>query len=117
MTEKAQFYKNMPIDEYHGHRDVLSKSGLGKFADCPARFKHLYLDGNEPPPTKSLRMGNAVHVLALEPELWKEGYHIMPSSYFNDKGEKKLWRNDSRMQVVQDQYLCKNHRLVVFLIH
>lgn len=108
----AEFFKDMDIDVYHAQTDVLSKSMLSKFADCPARYKHLFIDGGEQKKTKSLRLGNAVHVLALEPELWKAGYHVMPATYFNDKGEEKDWRNDARMQVVQDQYQAAGYEIV-----
>lgn len=102
--EAPVFHKDMDIDVYHGHKDVISKSMLGDLDDCPARFKHKYIDGNIAEPTKSLRLGNAVHTLALEPELWKTGYHVLPATYYDDKGKKKPFRNDKRMQVVQDQY-------------
>lgn len=101
---KAEFFKDMDIDTYHSKSDIISKSMLSEFADCPARFKHLYIDGNKKPKTKSLRLGNAVHVMALEPELWKSNYHITPDHYFNDKGKKSPWRHDLRMQVVRDEY-------------
>lgn len=101
---EAKFYKDMDIDVYHGHKDIISKSMLGDFADCPARFKYKYIDGGEPKKSKSLRLGNAVHVLALEPELWKSSYHTLPETYYNTKGEKKKFQNRSSMQVVQDQY-------------
>lgn len=101
---KPQFYKDMGITEYHAQTEYLSKSMLKEFADCPARFKYQYLDGGKGKESKSLRMGNAVHTLALEPELWKAGYHILPNTYFNDKGEEKAFKNDIRMQVVQDEY-------------
>lgn len=102
--EQAKFYKDMDIDVYHSHKDIISKSMLGDFADCPARFKHKYIDGNVQPKSKSLRLGNAVHTLALEPELWQAGYHRLPTTYFDNEGTKKAFKNDIRMQVVQDQY-------------
>ncbi len=101
---KPQLHKTMPIDEYHAQKDFLSKSMLKDFADCPARFKYLHIDGGEKKKTKSLRLGNAVHTLALEPELWESGYHTLPKTYYNDKGKESAFKNDIRMQVVQDEY-------------
>lgn len=49
-------------------------------------------------------MGNAVHTLALEPDLWESGYHVLPATYYDTEGKKKAFKNDIRMQVVQDQY-------------
>lgn len=107
----TQFLKDMPIDDYHDRKDVVSKSMLKDFADCPARYKHKYIDGGEQKKSASLRMGNAVHVLALEPELWKSGYHVLPTSYYNDKGQKQGFRNDIRMQVVQDEYIAAGYEI------
>ena len=105
----TQFIKDMDIVEYHNKKDYLSKTMLKDLADCPAIFKYKYHDGGKTPPTKSLRLGSAVHTLALEPELWKAGYHVMPETYFNDKGEEKSLRHDIRMQAVQDQYFAAGY--------
>lgn len=69
----TQFLKDMPMDEYHSHPS-LSKSMLAVLGDCPARFKHMYIDGNKRQETESLRIGKAVHTLALEPKKWKAEY-------------------------------------------
>lgn len=106
---KPEFFKDMDIDTYHSHNDILSKSMLTEFADCPARFKHHYIDNKPKRQTKSLRLGSAVHVLALEPDKWKSGYHVMPTTYFDDKGEEKPWRNDPRMKVYEDQMLSAGY--------
>lgn len=105
----TQFYKDMPIEEYHGHQDILSKSMLGDFADCPARFKHRHIDNKPEKKTKSLRLGSAVHTLALEPEKWEAGYHVLPTTYFNAEGKEKPFKNDIRMQVVQDEYAAAGY--------
>lgn len=47
IMDKAILHKDMGIDEYHSHKDIISKSMLSDFADCPARFKHSYIDGND----------------------------------------------------------------------
>lgn len=108
---KPQFHKDMGIDEYHAQTDYLSKSMLKDFADCPARFKYRYLDGGKKKESKSLRMGNAVHTLALEPELWEKNYHVLPATYFNDKGKESAFKNDIRMQVVQDEYQAAGYNV------
>lgn len=101
----------MPIEEYHSKKDYLSKSMLGDFADCPARFKHMHIDNAQPKQTKSLRLGSAVHTLALEPELWQGGYHVLPATYYNKDGEEQPFRNDLRMDVVQDQYQAAGYEV------
>lgn len=103
MTMKPTLEKNLRIEDYHNNREYLSKSMLSKIDDCPARFNYLFNEGGAPKATPSLRMGNAIHVLALEPKLWKSGYHVTPETYFDDKGKEKPWRNDKRMQVYKDE--------------
>lgn len=107
----AEFFKDMPIEEYHSKKDFISKSMLSEFADCPARFKFHFIDNYPKPESKSLRMGSAVHTLALEPETWKGNYHIMPTTYFDDKGVEKAWRNDKRMKVYQDQMQAAGYNI------
>jgi len=106
---KPELHKDMSIEEYHAQREVVSKSMLGDFADCPARYKHKYIDNAPEVKTKSLRIGSAVHTLALEPEKWDAGYHVLPTTYYNDKGEEKAFRNDIRQQVVQDEYTAAGY--------
>lgn len=109
----AKLHTDMSIVDYHSKTELLSKSMLSVFADCPARFKYKYIDGGAEKPTKSLRIGNAVHVLALEPELWVSGYHVLPETYFNDKGEEKPFRKDERMQVYKDEISRAGDRIIL----
>jgi hypothetical protein len=74
----AKLHKDMPMEQYQAAKDHISKSMLSDFADCPARFKYLHIDGGEKPSTPSLRLGHAVHTLALEPDLYKKNYYVMP---------------------------------------
>lgn len=105
---EAKLYKDMSIDDYHSRTDFISKSMLSKIiaseeGGCPAIFKYYYVDGHEQKKTKSLRLGNAVHVLALEPELWESSYHVLPETYFDSKGNEKPFRADPRMRVYKDE--------------
>lgn len=108
---EPKLYKDMGIKQYHDETDFISKSMLCDFADCPARFKHRYIDGGAKKESKSLRIGNAVHTLALEPELWKSGYYVLPKTYYNDKAEEKPFKNDLRMQVVQDEFMAAGYNV------
>lgn len=89
----AKFYTDMSIDAYHSHGDIkglgfdkayISKSMLVDFMDCPARFKHKYIDGYKGDQKDFLNIGNAVHTLALEPELFKATYYILPEDIKRD---------------------------------
>jgi hypothetical protein len=74
----AELIENLDIDAYHARKDYLSKSGLSVFAHCPAKFKHQYIDGNDKPDTGQMMLGNAVHLYALQRELFDKAYYIMP---------------------------------------
>lgn len=110
---KATLYKDMDINEYHSKTDVISKSMLQKFSDCPARYKYLYIDGGEGKKTKALQLGNLVHTLALEPELYKKRYAITPETYTNDKGEDKPWRNDMRIKAVMEWHAENDDKIII----
>ena len=95
----------MSIPEYHEHNRRLSKSMLQKFSDCPARFDYLYNKGGEEKSSPSLRLGNLVHLLALQPELYKQSYHVLPETYTDDKGVKKPFQQRITMKSYQDEML------------
>lgn len=84
----AKLHKDMPMEKYHGSKETLSKTGLTVFADCPARYKYLFMDGGEKPETDSLRIGKAVHTLALEPEKWKSEYVVFEGDRRTVQGKK-----------------------------
>jgi len=87
---------DLPIDEYHAATNYIGKSMLSDLADCPARFKYKHIDGGDTQDTKSLRLGNAVHMLCLEPEKWRDGYYVLPETYFDDKGNEKQMRRGTK---------------------
>ncbi len=112
-STKAELFKDMDIEDYHSQTDVLSKSMLSKFADCPARFDYLYNKGGEQESSPSLELGKLVHVLALEPELYKDQYALTPDTYINDKGEEKGWRNDMRIKPVAEWHESVGDKAVI----
>jgi hypothetical protein len=82
----AKLIENMPIGEYHAYSDikklgedaVLSKSMLAVFDDCPAKFEDAYINGGNQVSNDVMNLGNAVHLYALEPELFNTHYYVMP---------------------------------------
>jgi hypothetical protein len=80
----ARLIKNT-IDEYHAKDGHYSKSVLSDMLDCPAVFKYWHIDGHSKPPRDHLNIGNAVHTLAIEPELFKERYAVLPDGMRRDK--------------------------------
>jgi|GEM_PF-3397362 len=100
----ANLYIDMTIEDYHAHATkkgddmVLSKSMLDVFDDCPAKFEWRFLLGNEKPSTPQMRLGNAVHVRAFEPELFDKKYYILP---LGEDG--KQIRRDLRTKAYKEQ--------------
>ncbi len=76
------------ISDYHASPG-LSKSMLSVLADCPARFDWQYNKGGKGEDTPSLRLGNAMHVLALEPGLFEKGYCVLPEGHRRDPRTEK----------------------------
>ncbi len=77
------------IDEYHTKDGHISKSMLSDILDCPAVYKYWHVDGHKKPEKDTLNIGNAVHVLALEPSLFEARYYVLPDGVVrNAKHEK-----------------------------
>lgn len=82
----AHLFSQMDIDKYHsfsdiknlGEMSVLSKSMLSIFDQCPAKFEDQYINGNREVGTSAMQLGNAVHLYALQLELFEKHYYIMP---------------------------------------
>lgn len=82
----AQLFADMDIDAYHAYSDikklgdnaVLSKSMLSVFDQCPAKFEDAFVLGNAEKQSRSMQLGNAVHLYALQPNLFEKTYYVMP---------------------------------------
>lgn len=89
--QKAEIIENMPMSEYQSRCNMnradwsVSKSMLHELLDCPARFKHKYIDGFEEPEADHLNMGCAVHTLALEPQHFEATYYVIKEGVRRDK--------------------------------
>jgi len=71
------FKYNLPFEEYLAAEGI-SQSQLKKLAECPLKYKYFVLENNNQPPTEAMKTGSAFHTLVLEPELFKNTYHIIP---------------------------------------
>ena len=70
-------YIDLNIEEYHKMPGI-SFSGLSQFDDdCPARYK-AWKDGITGIDKKAAELGNLVHLLVLEPNLFEKKYTVMP---------------------------------------
>lgn len=72
-------YDDLPIEDYHGDPDTISKSGLADFADSPARFKF-----GEKPRTRAMALGSLVHTAVLEPHRLHLSYLPTTLAVFNE---------------------------------
>lgn len=71
----------MKVNEmYHADVSRISKSGLDLIAKCPAKYWHKYLNPEREAEdkTEALIVGNAFHVLTLEPDAFPHGFVIKP---------------------------------------
>lgn len=90
-VEKAILSEELDIEEYHdlgdfrkhGDNAILSKSQLAKL-DCPAKFKYEFMDGGAAEEKDHLNVGNAVHTLALEPDLFHDRFYVLPEGLRRD---------------------------------
>lgn len=66
---------------YHADVTRISKSGLDLIAQCPAKYYEKYLNPDRQPEkkTEALVVGNAFHVLTLEPDVFPHYFIIKPS--------------------------------------
>lgn len=77
---KPGIYYGMPIDEYHGYSDVISKSGLDDISHSAAKFKAMR--GPNAPARKeqpSQLIGNLAHCAFLEPAEFNKRYAVGPT--------------------------------------
>lgn len=75
----------------------VSPSMLSDFALCP----EAWMKGFQRDPSVALAWGNLVDCLYLTPEQFENVYALHPETYINADGERKKWRNDSRIKEVR----------------
>ena len=86
---KPGIYPTLDIEEYHGHRESISRSALMMFNECPRMYWAHYINPNRPPKnvTDAMIFGNAYHTLILEPHEFEKRYVIEPERvYLKDVG-------------------------------
>ena len=70
------FVRDLPIEEYHGMKDILSKSSLDLFAKMPGTYK-ANIDGRlHFEESDSMALGSVTHTRILEPETYESRYHV-----------------------------------------
>lgn len=98
-VQVAQIIEDLDIEDYHdlgdfrkhGDNTILSKSQLA-LMDCPAKFEYEFITPKDPDAEEDdedhLNIGNAVHTLALEPDLFHDRFYVLPEGLRRDKRTK-----------------------------
>ena len=69
-------YRNLSNEEYHNHKESISRSALMDFQKSPYTYwaKHLNPYRPKKVTTPQMDLGTAFHTLILEPERFNEEY-------------------------------------------
>ena len=73
---KPLFVRDLPIEEYHGMKDILSKSSLDLFAKMPGTFKANMEGRLQFEESDSMSLGSVTHTRILEPDTYEGRYVI-----------------------------------------
>lgn len=95
-------YDGMTNEDYHADADTISKSGLSRLYDNPARFRF-----GEQKRTTALAFGQLVHAAVLEPDTLAARFYASGLDRFNEKDGKykdELVRASGRTLVKQADY-------------
>ncbi len=88
---KPGVYKNTELsnEDYHAHKDSISRSALMLFSDSPYKYWARYRNPSAPKTTSSsaMKLGSAFHDFILEPELFEQKYIIKPERIYKKDGD------------------------------
>lgn len=106
-----EILNDLPIGQYH-KLERLSPSGIAALLRSPAHYRAQRKAWGEQEPSKALRIGQAVHIMTLEPE--KEASHVPVAPVVNKrtkvgKAEWEAWCDDLHEDAV---VLDRNERWV-----
>lgn len=96
MTGEKQVFENgihdIPNEVYHASAG-LSRSALWTFKELPDKYWYKYLSGNyvRPKETEAFLIGNVVHTMVLEPDLFDAQYFVTAKVNRTTKVGKALW--------------------------
>lgn len=108
---KQGIYDNISINDYHAGPG-LSNSGMSLLLQSPAKYYYEYLSGKKEVDTeqsKALIIGQALHVLTLEPELFAKQFYVMPGMDRRTKVGKQQYNSciieaESKCLIKQDDF-------------
>lgn len=106
---------DLDINEYHASEGI-SRSGISLLKKTPRHYYNGYLNPNRPAkePSKSLKVGDLVHSLLLEPEHFKDRYVISKPFDKRTKVGKEQYQafiaeNEGKIIVTEDNYLLASN--------
>jgi exodeoxyribonuclease VIII len=89
---KPGIYPNLSNEEYHGHKESISRSALMDFQISPFTYwaKHLNPARPQKDATRQMILGSAFHTLILEEDLFAKNYMSYPPKVLlKDVGREK----------------------------
>ncbi len=105
MTDKNGHFmivKDMPMVDYLNHTNYLGGSMLNLLLNRPDKYKYRYIDGHSEQDTRATKVGRITHTLFMEPDLFYQEYHVIPSYYTNKDGKICDWRDNKNYSHVKE---------------
>lgn len=102
---KEGVYTNLSNQEYHSHKESISRSALMDFDHSPYTYwaKHLNPDRPMREPTPQMEFGTAFHAFMLEPALFQEIYGVIPPKVLlKDVGKELYTQFKSRTEEIEN---------------
>jgi hypothetical protein len=93
---KPGVYKDLSSEDYHGHMNSVSRSGIMLYHESPHKYwkKYIAEDRVIETATPAMELGTALHTFVLEPHLFGEIYVIEP--VYHKMPERVLLKNVGR---------------------
>lgn len=99
-------YKDLSIEDYHGDVDSISRSSIMELKKSPFHYWNSYLNPNKPKkePTDAMNIGNALHTLVLEPELFDKRFMLAPEKVLlKDVGREKYEAYKAQLERIENK--------------
>jgi len=103
---KPGVYTNLSSEEYHAHKESISRSAIMDFAQSPYTYwaKHLNPDRPIKETTPAMQFGTAFHMYCLEPQLFWAHYAVK-TEHFTLKHLQEVHGKDKGKFLFEEQKL------------
>lgn len=82
----SEVIRNMPDSEYRA-LDMLSKHDSDEFDKNPYAFFYRKITGYKRESTEAMKLGTALHMKTLQPQLFESSYAVIPASIKQKRGK------------------------------